>query len=41
MAVILALFSAGTLDLGSGRIMERWQAARRLRLPVIAQAPVG
>lgn len=41
LAIILAMFAGGVLDLGSGRLMERWQVARRLNLPIIAQAPVG
>jgi uncharacterized protein involved in exopolysaccharide biosynthesis len=40
LAVILATFVAGALDLGTGRLMERWQVSRRLRLPIIAQVPV-
>jgi uncharacterized protein involved in exopolysaccharide biosynthesis len=40
LALILATFVAGSLDLGNGRLMERWQASRRLRLPIIAQVPV-
>ncbi|MEA2766692.1 MAG: hypothetical protein QOK07_3096 [Gemmatimonadaceae bacterium] len=41
LAVMLALFAGGVLDLGSGRLMERWQVTRRLHLPILAQAPLG
>jgi uncharacterized protein involved in exopolysaccharide biosynthesis len=40
LATILATFVAGALDLGSGRLMERWQVSRRLGLPIIAQVPL-
>jgi uncharacterized protein involved in exopolysaccharide biosynthesis len=40
LAVLLATFVGGVLDLGSGRLMEKWQISRRLRLPIIAQVPV-
>lgn len=39
LGVLLALFIVVALDIASGRILERWQIERALRLPVLGEVP--